>query len=174
MKLKYLLSILLLSLILRPTITIAQVSEYRLKAIFLERFTRFIEWPDSARLNNKNGHFIIGVYNDENFTKILQSVYSTRKIKSHKVIIKSIKDTSEISDCHIIYIGKNVKKDIKPIIASSQKNGVLTIGDNVDTFNNGIIIRFYTKNHKIHFKIDKNSADTSGLRLDYHLLGNGR
>jgi TPP-dependent 2-oxoacid decarboxylase len=174
MRSKYVLLLLLIFIIIRPIFTIAQVSEYRLKAIFLERFTHFIEWPDSAKLYDKKTPFIIGVYGDENFKTILESIYATQKIKSHKVIIKSIKDTSEIPKCHLIYIGKNVKKNIKGIVNSAQKMGVLTIGEKINSSNNGIIIRFYTVNRKIHFKVDKNSAENSGFKLDYHLFGNGR
>jgi hypothetical protein len=174
MKTKYLLILLLFFMLYQPFIGVAQVSEYRLKAIFLERFTRFIEWPDTSNLKNKQVPFVIGVYRDDNFRRLLQSIYSEQTIKSHKVKIRTINSFSEVANCHLVYIGKGVRKGIRKIVKEAQANSVLTVGENLDILNKGVIISFFTADHKIRFKINKDAADRSGLELDYHLLGSGR
>jgi len=44
-----------------PAISMAQQGEYKIKAAFLEKFTRFIEWPESSNMSDKSKPFIISV-----------------------------------------------------------------------------------------------------------------
>ena len=57
----------------------AQESEYQIKAIFLEQFTRFIEWPISSPVSDTTKPFIITVIGENPFGPILERTYSNRK-----------------------------------------------------------------------------------------------
>jgi hypothetical protein len=47
----------------------AQTDEYLLKAGFLERFTRFIEWPGETNIADNTKPFVISVIGENPFDK---------------------------------------------------------------------------------------------------------
>ena len=75
-----------------------QESEYQIKAIFLERFTRFIEWPNSSGISDTSTSFIIAVIGDNPFGSILEQTYAKQKIRNKKVEIRYISTPDNIAD----------------------------------------------------------------------------
>ncbi len=90
-----------------PVVTFAQTSEYTIKAAFLERFTRFIEWPEEPAVSDTTESFVLGVIGENPFGSILEQLYATQKIKNKAVEIHSISNLDEISGCHLLFISKS-------------------------------------------------------------------
>ncbi|MCP4111057.1 MAG: YfiR family protein [Desulfobacteraceae bacterium] len=64
-----------------PTSAYPQLSDEVLKAAWLERFSRFVEWPEESGINDVSKPFVITVIGKNPFGKVLNQLYSTRKIK---------------------------------------------------------------------------------------------
>ena len=63
-----------------------QTTEYKLKAVFLEGFTRFVEWPDPGfEFSDTTNIFIITVIGENPFIKELEDLYTATKITTLKL-----------------------------------------------------------------------------------------
>lgn len=148
----------------------AQTDEYLLKTGFLERFTRFIEWPGETNIADNTKPFVISVIGKSPFDEKLDHFFETTKIKNRKVEIRYISELEEIQDSHILFISKSKQKQLSGILSLTQDKPVLTVSDTNGFGKKGVLINFFIEQNKIHFEINKNAIQKSGLQMSYMLL----
>lgn len=145
--------------------------EYGVKAAFLERFTRFVDWPEPATDDkNKSKFFVIAVIGKNPFNSILEQLYSNRKIKNKPVKIMYISEPEEIPDCHILFISESMKNKLGEILAVTGKKPILTVGDTKGFAEKKVHINLYVENEEFPFEINGKAVRESGLSMDYRLL----
>jgi len=148
----------------------AQTDEYLLKAGFLERFTRFIEWPGEKNIADNTKPFVISVIGKNPFDEKLNHFFETTKIKNRKVEIRYISELEEIQDSHILFIAKSKQKQLSRILFLTQDKPVLTLSDTDGFGKKGVRINLYNEQNKIRFEINKEAIQKSGLQISYLLL----
>jgi len=148
----------------------AQTDEYLLKAGFLERFTRFIEWPGETNIADNTKPLVISVIGKNKFDEKLYQFFETTKIKYRKVEIRYISELEEIQDSHILFITKSKEKQLSGILFLTQDKPVLTVSDTDGFGKKGVRINFYIEQNKIRFEINKKAIQKSGLQISYLLL----
>src|SRR5215217_5503380 len=82
------------------TATTASPTDYQIKAVFLYKFTRFIEWPSTA-FPDPEGDLVIGVLGEDPFGADLDRVISGETRDRHAVAIARYKSIEDIGPCHI-------------------------------------------------------------------------
>jgi hypothetical protein len=159
---------------LMPLSAVAQQSEYTIKAVFLEHFTRFVEWPESFEITDTSYPFYVAVIGENPFGSILDQVYADQKIKNREVEIQYISTLDEISDCHILFISSSNKKILPEILSRTRDKPILTVSDTNGFAENGVLINFYLDGNKIKFEINERAVHESGLVMSYRLLSLAR
>ena len=162
---KQILAVLLL--LLSVGATPAQVEEYELKAEFVERFTRFIDWPPSS-LND--ARFVIAVIGKDPFGPHLREIAKERRIKGKEVLVRNVEDPADLAGAHIVFISASEKPNLARILAVTANRPVLTIADSEGFGSSGVLINFYSADDKIRFEINESAVNRSGLRLSSRLL----
>ena len=159
---------------LMPLSAFAQQGEYTIKAVFLEHFTRFIEWPESYEIADTSYPFYVAVIGENPFGSILDQVYTDHLIKNRKVEILYISTPDEITDCHILFISSTNKEILPEILSRTRDKPILTVGDTNGFAENGVLINFYLAGNKIKFEINEKAVQESGLIMSYRLLSLAR
>jgi hypothetical protein len=159
---------------LMPLSAVAQQSEYTIKAVFLEHFTRFVEWPESFEITDTSYPFYVAVIGENPFGSILDQVYADQKIKNREVEIQYISTPDEITDCHILFISSSNKKILPEILSRTRDKPILTVSDTSGFAENGVLINFYLDGNKIKFEINERAVHESGLVMSYRLLSLAR
>ena len=154
-----------------PSGTFAQnMDAYIVKAVFLEPFTRFVEWQPEAAINDKLQPFIIAVIGKNPFGTKLDTIYSTRKIRDKKVKIIYISNVNEIKGCHLLFVSKSEKNELHKVISLTRDKPILTIGDAKGFAKNGGLMNFYTHDNLVRFEVNEKAVRESGLSMSYLLL----
>jgi len=148
----------------------SQSSEYLIKAAFIERFTRFIKWPEESIVSDTNNTFVLAVIDKNPFDEKLEEIFKGKEIRHKKVEILFISELSDISKCNLLFISKSEKNRISDIITQTEDTPILTIADSKGFAEMGILINMYIYNDEIRFEINETEAQDSGLRLSYLLL----
>ncbi len=149
----------------------AQNSEYIVKAAFIERFTRFIEWPE----NDMTKPFVIVILGENPFGDILNENFSKIKIQNRPVQIRYVSalENTFSEDFHLLYVSSS--KDWTPVLKEKLENSpILTIGESDALAKKGIMINFYTDDDKLKFEINEKAIKQSGLNVSYLLLNHAR
>jgi len=160
--------------LLMPISAIAQQSEYTIKAVFLEHFTRFIEWPESSGIADTSSAFVVEVIGENPFGSILEEIYAKQKIKNKRVEIRYISTPDEIDDCHILFISKSAKSILPEILSHTRNRPILTVSDTVGFAQKRVLINFYMAGDNIKFEINEKAVHESGLVMSYKLLNLAR
>lgn len=153
----------------------SEVPEYQLKAEFLERFTRFIEWPPQANVYRDGSHpFVIGIVGRDPFGDHLRTMLAGRTLKGHRGEILYVFDLEQVSSCDLLFISSSEEGRLLEILAQASGRPILTIGDTPGFAQAGVVINLYVDGDRIRFEINEKAADRSGLKVQAKLYNLAR
>ncbi|MDX1582486.1 MAG: YfiR family protein [Thermoanaerobaculia bacterium] len=141
--------------------------EYALKAEFLERFTRFVDWPRSAV---ERETFRIGIVGEDPFGVYLRKLADSRRIKNRRIEIHRIDEVEDVTECQLVFISDLDRSDLDQVLEAARERPILTIGDTAGYAEAGVMINFYLDGDRIRFEINENAVSDSGLEVDTRLL----
>lgn len=148
----------------------AQVPEFQLKAEFLERFTRFIEWPAPAGGSENTAPFIIAVVGRSPFGPHLQALAAGRRIKGRAVVVRENVAPEQAAECDLLFIPATERGRLRDILARTAGRPVLTVGDGEGFARSGVLINFADPGERIEFDINESAVRSSGLAVSARLL----
>ncbi len=145
----------------------AGTSEPELKAEFIERFTRFVDW-DGADL--PDAEFVLCVLGDSVVTEHLQRIVKTRKIKNRRGVVKVVDKPERVDDCQVVLIGGTDKKRLAAVLDRTAGRAILTVADAPGAAAAGAIVNFYRAGKHVKFEINTSAAAASQLVVRSKLL----
>lgn len=145
-----------------------QGDEITMKAVFMERFTRYIEWPQTA-LNN-DSTFNILFLGENKFGNKMDQLFSVTPIQNKPVKVFYSKNIREIAGCHIVYILPSMKGRLSDVLKIVSQYPVLSLGDTPGFANRGVMINFVVENDMLRFEINLKEIRESELNAGSALL----
>lgn len=146
------------------------VDEYLLKAVFFERFTRFVEYHSPEQDHSE--FFVITVLGENPFGDRLEQVYRDHPILNKKVKVIYAGQIDEIGIPDILYIGKDMRTALDELLVHIQGYKTITITDSPVFSGSGVMINLQVMDEKIRFEIDIEAAARQNIRFDRILLVN--
>jgi len=146
-----------------------QPTDYQVKAAFLEKFGKFIEWPDNA-FSSPATPIVIGIFVDDPFGSALKRFADGDTVNGHPVEIRQVKNISDLRSCHVIFIPASAKGSERDALAAVAGQPVLTVGETDDFYNEGGMIEFVIEKKQVHFRIRNEAARAAGLKISSKLL----
>jgi hypothetical protein len=106
----------------------AKPTEYDVKAAYLYNFGKFVEWP--AKVTAANGDsFTICVLGQDPFGAALDVTIAGETIDGKNVVARRITRPQDAVSCRILFISSSEDSQLKEILATLDKTGVLTVSD---------------------------------------------
>ncbi len=167
-------SVLIMLLIFISFQSFSQSNVYVLKAVYLEKFSRFVTWPEESLMNDLDKPFVISVIGRTPLTNNLEQIYSIQKINNKKVIIKRISNLYEIENSHILVIAESERKNLQNILSLTKNLPVLTISEAPGFAKKGVLINFFEENKKLRFEINETAVLQSPLQMSFYLLNSAK
>jgi hypothetical protein len=152
----------------------AQSREYKIKAEFMERFTRFIEWPETTSGDDSPSIFHICLVGNNPFGRYLADLTAEVKIQGKSVEVSNLRETGRIQGCQLIFVDKSEASNLSSILSVTSYRPILTVSDTEGFAEKGVLINFYTAGDFIRFEINQAAVRKSGLRFSSRLLKLGR
>ncbi|MGE5340896.1 MAG: YfiR family protein [Candidatus Omnitrophota bacterium] len=152
-----------------------QYAELDVKAVMLEKITRFIEWPNEVNVSESSRFFIIGVIGNNNaFAQRLETAFSRQKIRDKEVKIRLFSNLKEIARCHLLVISRSEKSNVSAIVSALKNKPILLVGDTDHFAEMGVHINFYLRSDgKLKFEINKDAILSAGLAVSFRLIEAG-
>lgn len=142
--------------------------EYRIKAVFLFNFTRFVEWP-AAAFTTPTSPFVIGILGDDPFGNAIDETIQNEKVGGHPLVVQRYKDLRDLKNCHILFLnGSDPEKVRENLLVINRFT--LTVSDADNFMKAGGIIRLITENNKIRIQVNPEAARTAELFISSKLL----
>ncbi|MBN1116318.1 MAG: YfiR family protein [Bacteroidales bacterium] len=144
----------------------SQIEEGILKAAFIEKFTKLINWPEKTTQNDK---FTICVVGNKSFYDQLHKAYSKRELKGKEVVVLFNEKIPVNQEIDILYLGVESNKLLDDAV--EHLKNCLIVSEYEGFAKKGAHINFYlTEKETMHFEINKSSMDDSGFKMDFLLL----
>ena len=145
----------------------ANVEEYRLKAEFIERFSRFVKWPEGVEPVDGRP-LVIGVVGDDPFGTSLDEVARKWTEQGRPIVVQAV--TRDVEGCHLLFITASEEARLSEILATTADRPILTIGDAKGFGERGVLINFFLDHGKVRFEVNHAAVRRSGLELSSKLL----
>jgi hypothetical protein len=161
--------------LVEPRITSAAPSasappEHQVKAEFIERFTRFVDWPDSAFASSSSA-FVVCVWGRGPLASQLERVVTRAPIKGRAVRVLHVESRERIQPCHILYVATHEPAVVRDIVASTRGKPILSIGDQPGLAEEGLLINLVLDREGfVRFELNLDVARISGLKISAKLI----
>ena len=148
----------------------AEMEEYRVKALFLYNFTQFIEWPVEAFKDASEPLAICVVAPTPFETGELELAIKGKRIDSHPLASRLIRDASQSAGCHIVFLSSGSVRKGKSVMVDPRQTGLLTVGEVPGFASAGGVINFLVRDGHVRLEINPASAERCKLRVSAKLL----
>jgi len=154
----------------------AKPTDYEVKAAYLARFVKFIEWPDNPSPPPAGGAsadepFPICILGQDPFGSALDAALAGEIFGRHPLVPRRVANAREAASCRVVFIGdddRTLRKDLTALEGSK----VLTVSDQPDFLKRGGMIQFVLQGNppRVRFEVNLMAAKKAGLNLSSELL----
>ncbi len=164
LKLLYIISIFILP---EPSLLIARTpTEYQVKSALIFNFIKFVELDQSKYKNNS---ITLCSYKGN---KINDEVIKLTglNISGLKIEYNEIEDDENIDNCSILIVDKRDDASLKILLEKAYEKKILTISDNDDFGEKGVVFNMYLQDERVRFEINIEASKRSGVKISSRLL----
>ncbi len=138
-------------------------SEYDVKAAYLFKFTKFVEWPSSA-FASSDAPFVIGIVGRDPFGGLDRILQGKRTgDRDFEVRNLSAGDNAGLRGCQMIFVNSAEEHRLGDILAAVQGRPVLVVGETDGFASAGGMLGFAV--HQSHMGVEVNSGAARAARL---------
>jgi len=141
------------------------IQDYKVKAIFIYHFTKYIKWSDF----DTSEAFNIAILGDSDIVIPLREIARIRSVDDRKVTIKRFQTVEDIDACHILFISESMKNQIDTILQTIGDENILTVSSSEGFADKGVAINFVIVHGKIKFEMNSHALERAGLRASSQL-----
>lgn len=145
-------------------------AEAEVKAEFIERFTRFIEWPADAQ-PAPHAPFVVCTLGESPLSTHLERVLMGRLIQGHPAKVKRLREGEPVAGCHILYLAPGLRAQVEQLVEDLRGRPILLVADAPGFAELGLIINlFVDEDLHVRFEINPEMALASGLKISAKLM----
>jgi hypothetical protein len=151
-----------------PCTQAGSYEEYQVKAAFLHKFAKFVEWPSPA-FSSDSDPFILCILGRDPFGKALDTLQD-KTVGNRKFVIKKAQTIEDAGKCQILFISSSEKGNLQQILKAVRNKQILTVADTEGFAQSGVMINFIMQEGKVQFEINPQAVRQAGLTVSSQLL----
>ncbi len=148
------------------------VSEAALKAAFVYKFTRFIEWPDEGRGCPEVA--TVAVLGDDAPVAELREAVAGRRSQGREVQIVRVHDVADIKACSLVWVATREASQPERLLRKLRGVPVVVVSDAPGFARRGGTIGLVMEDGRIAFEINVGAASAARIQISSRLLTLGR
>jgi YfiR/HmsC-like len=157
-----------------PTLVSAHkiTNDDKTKASFVFNFIRFIKWPADKLIKTSEPINVCVINRNRSNSPFIKAFkpFIAKLVNGHPLTLHKISNPEKIQHCHLIYIDKLEKNNLKILSPLIIKHHILSVSD-IDNFcTTGGIIGLVKRKGKIRVKINLQAAQAFGYSISSNLL----
>lgn len=156
----------LLLLILATNARAQQITDYKVHANIIYRFTKYIEWPESTQ----RGDFIIGIVGDSPLYQELGNLTNGKFVGNQRILIRKFSVGAASYHCQMLFISQEESRSLKKIALVTADMPVLLITEDNGLAKKGSCINFIIVDDHLKLEINKNNILSCNLNIASELL----
>jgi len=149
---------------------VAQASEQAVKAAFIPKFTRYVEFPPAMQPGTGQPYYLCIIGRDP-FGQQIDRAAASETVDGHAVAVRRFADTSPaaVAGCHIAFVAGADDRATVAMLITLRRQPTLTITDARSGKARGMI-HFALVEGRVRFNIDNMDAAQRGVGISSRLL----
>jgi hypothetical protein len=150
-------------------------SEYDVKAAYLYKFTKFVEWP-SAAFADAEAPFVIGIVGRDPFEGGLDRLIAGNTTGSRRFQVRHLNSTesSALRECQMIFVSSSEQRRLGGILSALQGRPVLVVGESEGFASAGGMLGFALRENRVGIEVNSAAARQARLKISSQLLNIAR
>jgi uncharacterized protein DUF4154 len=144
--------------------------EYKVKAVYLYNFGKFVQWPEARETRDQLEPFLICVLGKNPFGGLLESTIKGEDVNGMHLSAKRVTNAADTTGCRILFISSSETDRLGKILEELQSKPILTVSDIANFCDRGGMIQFELKDEKVRFAVNMTAAEKAGLTLSSQLV----
>jgi hypothetical protein len=146
-------------------------SEYDVKAAYLFKFTKFVEWPATA-FASAQAPFVIGVVGRDSFAGGLDRLIEGNTTGDRRLEVRhlSASDTAGLRGCQMIFVTAAEERRLGSILSALQGRPVLIVGESEGFASAGGMLGFALRESRVGIEVNSAAARQARLKISSQLL----
>lgn len=141
--------------------------ECQLKAAFLFKFIKFIEWPPEVVDGSRE--LVVGMIGDSPMREALMAI-AGKEANNRRLVIRHFGEADSLEFCHVLFVDHTQDAQLDSIMSRVTGGATLTVGETSEFMDGGGMIRFMLMDNRLRFEVDIESAQAAHLRISSRLL----
>jgi hypothetical protein len=147
---------------------LAQPSEEAVKAAFIPKFARYVEWP-AASMPGPRQPFMLCVVGRDPFGRLIDQAAASEAIGGHGVVVRRTASAEGTAGCHLAFVQGATGAETASLLLAFRGQPTLTITDARAGAQRGMV-HFTVSGGRVRFFIDEAGAAQRGLSISSRLL----
>jgi len=146
-------------------------SEYDVKAAYLFKFTKFVEWPASA-FANPQASFVIGIVGRDPFGGGLDRILEGQRTGERQLEVRylSAGDSAGQRGCQMIFVSASEERKLPDLLSALQGRPVLIVGESEGFASAGGMLGFALRQSRLGVEVNSGAARQARLKISSQLL----
>jgi len=146
----------------------AQPSEAAVKAAFIPKFARYVEWPAGAAPGPRQPFQLCMIGHDP-FGAVIDQAAANEVVEGRGVVVRRLAGAEGAAGCHLAFVRGATAAGTARLLLALRGQPILTITDSRAGPQRGII-HFTVAAGRVRFFIDQAAAAERGLSISSRLL----
>jgi len=146
----------------------AQPTEEAVKAAFIPKFARYVEWPARA-MPPARQPFILCVIGHDPFGRLLDQSAASETIAGRSVAVRRMATADGAAGCHLAFVQGSSGAETTRLLLALRNQPILTITDARAGPQRGMV-HFTVSGGRVRFFIDEAAAADRGMSISSRLL----
>jgi hypothetical protein len=144
-------------------------TDQQLKAVFVYRFSQFVDWPTAA-YSSDTEPFVIGVMGSDTFAALLEEVVRGERVNNHPIQVRRVRNAEAAGPIHILFVDRSENARLEQAVELMKGRNTLIVSDLDDATQRGAAIQFTSRNNRIGLRINVDYARAARLVMSSNLL----
>ena len=143
--------------------------EQSVKAAFLPKFARYVDWPPAA-VPGAGAPFTLCIVGRDSFGDVIEQAAAGQRIGAHPVVLRRVASADQARRaCQVAFIGGSSQQSAATMLARLAGSPILTVTDARNGDARGMI-HFVLHDGRVRFHIDNGEAARHNLAISSRLL----
>tara|TARA_Y100000992_G_C21269079_1_gene495641 strand:- start:1728 stop:2267 length:540 start_codon:yes stop_codon:yes gene_type:complete len=139
----------------------AKALRMKMQGMYLYSFAKNVYWPSAY----STGDFTIGIYGSKDLFDQLSANFKGKMTGSQNIIFDFYETTSDISDCHMLFIGRQEASTISKVKKVLDKKTLLVTELKDISNSSSSIINLLYVNSRLKFQLNKSEAEKNNFKI---------
>jgi uncharacterized protein DUF4154 len=151
----------------------------RRKALFIEQFTRLVQWPPAVL--PREAAFVLCIQGANDTAEELARIAAVHKFKERACEVRRPRSAADLAACHVLYLAAGEAPRLSETLGAVANKPILTVSDTPGFAERGVEFNLYEETRSlpqpgtyVGFELNVSAVKHSTLMFDPGLLSSGR